>query len=389
MQNLDVTYFAKTNFRSQNKPFGIKQADRLFHTYIIGRTGTGKSTLLKTKIMQDIHHGRGCTLIDPHGDLVQSIKDMVPAHRKEDVLYFDVTDPALPFGYNPFRKIAYERRPLLTAGIISAFKHLFADAWGARIEHILRYSILTLLDQPQASFSSLMYLLTDKSFRKSTEQYIISPEVKNFIQKELPRYREDALAPVLNKVGTFLAYPNIKRILVENTEQLSLRSLIDTNKIFLLNLSKGVVGEDVAHIIGSVMITSLALAAFSRANISENERIPHYIYIDEFQNFTGSDFASMLSELRKFKVGLVMVHQFLDQLQPETRNAVLGNVGSLISFRLGARDAPFIAKEFYPEFEAIDLMNLPNYHIYLKLMVDGRVSRGFSAMTTLARSGGI
>jgi len=381
MKNHDITYFAKTNFRNQNTPFGIKQADRLFHTYVIGRTGTGKTTLLKTKIMQDIQQGRGCTLVDPHGDLVQSIKDNIPDHRKKDVLYFDVTDPTISFGYNPFRRIAYERRPLLTAGIVSVFKHLFQDAWGARIEHILRYSILALLDQPQADFTSLLYLLTNRTFRKSTEQHIISPEVKNFIQKELPRYREDALAPVLNKVGTFLAYPNIKRILVENTDQLSLRSLIDTKKIFLLNLSKGIVGEDVAHIIGSIMITSLALAAFSRANILEEQRIPHYIYIDEFQNFTGSDFASMLSELRKFKIGLVMAHQFLDQLQPDTRNAVLGNVGTLVSFRIGARDAPFIAKEFYPDFEAIDLINLPNYHIYLKLMIEGRVSRGFSGNT--------
>lgn len=384
MLDPDITYFAKTNFRNQQQLFGIRQADRFFHTYIIGRTGTGKTTLLNTKIMQDIQHGRGCTFIDPHGDLVQRIYENIPAHRKQDVIYFDVTDPHIVWGYNPFRRIAYERRPLLTAGLVSVFKHLFKDAWGARLEHILRYSILALLDQKEGSFSSLLYLLTDKVYRKSLIPNIISDEVKNFVQKELPRYRDDALAPVLNKVGTFLAYPNIKRILVENPQQISLRKVLDERKIFLVNLSKGIIGEDVAHIIGSVMITALSLAAFSRANIEEEERVAHFVYIDEFQNFTGSDFAAMLSELRKFKVGLIMAHQFLDQLQPDTRNAVIGNIGTLITFRLGQKDAPHIARELYPQFDTIDLLNLPNYDIYLKMMIEGRVSGAFSATTIKA-----
>lgn len=381
MLNPDITYFARTNFRNQNKLFGIRQNDRFFHFYVIGRTGTGKSTLLHTKIMQDIRHGRGCTLIDPHGDLVKKVLESVPPERKEDVIYFDVRNPKLNIGYNPFRKIHYEKRSLLTAGIISVFKHLFADAWGARIEHILRYCILALLDQPQADFTSLLYLLTDKNYRKSIVPNIISPEVKNFITKELPRYREDALAPVLNKVGTFLAYPSIKRILVENENQLSLRNVIDDNKILLVNLSKGMIGEDVAHIIGSILISSLALATFSRANIPEEERVPHFIYIDEFQHFTGSDFVAMLSELRKYKVGLILVHQFLDQLEPSIRNAILGNIGTVVSFRLGAKDAPFVAKEFYPTFSQDDLMNLPNYQIYLKMMIESKIGRGFSAKT--------
>lgn len=382
MPNPDITYFARTNFRNQNQLFGIYQNDRFFHTYIIGRTGTGKSTLLQTKIMQDIRHGRGCTLVDPHGDLVQRVYDAIPENRKDDVIYFDVTDPNIEWGYNPFRRIAYNKRPLLTAGMISMFKHLFADAWGARIEHILRYSILTLLDQPRANLSSLLYLLTDKYFRKTMIQHIVSPEVRNFILRELPRYSPDALAPVLNKVGTFLAYPNIRKILIENTKQISFRKVMDGNKIFLMNLSKGVVGEDVSHIIGSTMITTLSLAAFSRANIPEETRVPHFVYIDEFQNFTGSDFASMLSELRKFKVGLVIAHQYLDQLDVDVRNSIMGNVGTLISFRLGARDALFVSKEFYPKFHVEDLMNLANYSIYLKMMVGGRVRKPFSGKTS-------
>lgn len=332
--------------------------------------------------MQDIRHGRGCTLVDPHGDLVQRVYDAIPENRKDDVIYFDVTDPNIEWGYNPFRRIAYNKRPLLTAGMISMFKHLFADAWGARIEHILRYSILTLLDQPRANLSSLLYLLTDKYFRKTMIQHIVSPEVRNFILRELPRYSPDALAPVLNKVGTFLAYPNIRKILIENTKQISFRKVMDGNKIFLMNLSKGVVGEDVSHIIGSTMITTLSLAAFSRANIPEETRVPHFVYIDEFQNFTGSDFASMLSELRKFKVGLVIAHQYLDQLDVDVRNSIMGNVGTLISFRLGARDALFVSKEFYPKFHVEDLMNLANYSIYLKMMVGGRVRKPFSGKTS-------
>lgn len=385
MPNSNITYFAKTNFRNQEKPFGIKQNDRLAHMYVIGRTGVGKSTLLHTMMVQDMMHGRGFSLIDPHGDLVQKVMEYLPEHRKKDVIYFDATDPDIRYGYNPFRKVSKERRPLQAAGILSVFKHLFSkdNGWGGKIEHVLRYSILAVLDQPTANFTCLTNLLTDKYYRKRTEGFIRSPDVLSFVKRELPYYRLDSLMPVLNKVGTFAAYPQIKKILVENEAQLSMRRIMDENKILLMNLSKGVLGTDVSHILGSVMISALNLAAFSRADTSEEERIPHYIFADEFQNYTsGSDLPSMLSELRKFKIGMVMAHQYINQLSKQVSDAVFGNVGTLISFRVGSRDAPFLAKEFYPVFSQEDLVNLPNYQIYLKLMIDGKVGRGFSGRTT-------
>lgn len=386
MTNPDISYFAKTNFRNEGVPFGIYQKDRLAHIYIIGRTGVGKSTLLHTLMVQDIIHSRGFSLIDPHGDLYQKVCEHIQKERKDDVIYFDATNPHIPHGYNPFRKARTDKRPLQAAGILSVFKHLFSkdNGWGGRIEHILRYSILALLDQPKADFNSLLFLLTDRTFRKSTEQHIQSPQVLNFIRKELPRYRPESLASVLNKIGAFLAYPQIKRILIENKEQLSMRRIMDGNKILLMNLSKGVLGMDVSHILGSVMLSALNLAAFSRADISEDERIPHHIFADEFQSYTsGSDLPGMLSELRKFKIGMVMAHQYINQLTKEVSNAVFGNVGTLIVFRVGSNDAPFLAREFYPIFGMEDLMNLPNYSVCLKLMVEGKVGKPFSAKSSV------
>jgi len=383
MQNPDVTFFAESNFRNSKKPVGIYQADRLYHTYIIGKTGTGKTTMLRNMIQQDIRHLRGMTLLDPHGDLVESVYKSIPEHQKDNVIYINATDPNQPYGYNPIRRVAQDKRPLLAAGILSVFEHLFKDAWGSRIEHILRYVILTLLDQPQASFRDIPKILNDKIYRKQCQRNIISPDVLNFWKKEFYRYRDDALAPILSKTGAFLSYPTIKQIFVEPPKvSLSLRKVMDEGKILLVNLSKGIIGEDAARIIGSLFITSLGLAAFSRANVLESERKQFMIYIDEFQNFSGGNsMDTLLSELRKYKVGLVMAHQYIDQLDGDIRNAILGNIGTLISFRIGARDAPFIAKEMYPEFDTMDLTNLPNYHIYLKLMIDGRVSGAFSGMT--------
>ena len=383
MNNPNITYFAESNWRNCKTAIGIYQADRLNHTYIIGKTGTGKTTLLRNKIMQDINNNRGMALLDPHGDLVESVYQSIPAHQRDRVIYINATDSNQPYGYNPIRRVAEDKRPLLAAGILSVFEHLFKDAWGSRIEHILRYVILTLLDQPKASFRDIPRILNDKIYRKQCQRYIKSPDVLNFWKKEFYRYRDDALAPILSKTGAFLSYPTVKQIFVEPPkESLSFRKVMDEGKVLLVNLSKGIIGEDAARIIGSLLITSLGLAAFSRANIPESERRQFMIYIDEFQNFSGGNsMDTLLSELRKYKVGLVIAHQYMDQLDTEIRNAILGNVGTLVSFRLGPRDAGFVAKEFAGDFEAVDLVKLPNYCVLLKLMVGGRVSAGFSGRT--------
>lgn len=380
-QSEDILYFAKTNYRFEGVPFGIRQADRLLHTYIIGKTGTGKTTLLETKTRQDIEHGRGLCLIDPHGDLVSRIKSSIPEHRKADVVYLDITDPTQPWGYNPITRVSYEKRALVASSILETLKKLWSSAWGVKLEHLLRFTLLALLDLPTSDISDIPKMLYDKEFRATTIKHVQNKEVVQFWKKEFPRYSYFDILPVLNKVGSMLAYPTIKRVLIENTQRLSLRKLMDEQKILLVNLSKGSIGEDVAHILGAVLLTSISSAAFSRVDIDEEKRIPFFVYLDEFQNFTTLSLVNMLSELRKYKVGMILAHQYLDQLDPDIKRAVLGNVGTHISFRIDAFDATLMAMKMTPDFEVVDFINLPNHHIYLTLMIEGRPSKPFSATT--------
>jgi len=377
----DITYFARINYRSITKRFGIRQADRLLHTYIIGKTGTGKTTLLETKIRQDVERGRGLCLIDPHGDLVTRIRNTIPPHRQADVVYLDITDVNQPWGYNPLTRVSYEKRALVASSILETLKKLWSSAWGVKLEHLLRFTLLALLDQPKSDVSDIPKMLYDKSFRAEALKRVQNPEVSQFWKKEFPRYSYYDILPVLNKVGGLLAYPTIKRVLIENTQRLSLRKVMDEQKILLVNLAKGEVGEDVAHILGAVLLTSISSAAFSRVNVLERDRIPFYVYLDEFQNFTTLSLVNMLSELRKYKVGMILAHQYLDQLEDDIKRAVLGNVGTHISFRIDAFDATLMAMKMHPEFELVDFINLPNHHIYLSLMIDGRPSKPFSAVT--------
>jgi type IV secretory pathway TraG/TraD family ATPase VirD4 len=380
----EITYFAKTDFRNEQKAFGIKQADRLMHTYIIGKTGTGKSTLLRTMILQDITAGRGVCLVDPHGDLVQSVRNAVPYTRTEDVLYLDVTDPKLTIKYNPFKRVSIEKRSLVASGIMDVFKKLWADAWGVKLEHILRYAILTLLDQPQATIADIPKLLLDRSFRNAALPAITNENVKAFWVKEFNGYTKYDLLPVLNKVGGMLAHPAIKRVLIDNPNEISLRKIMDEKKILLVNLSKGYVGEDVAHILGALLVSSLSAAAFSRVDVEEEIRVPYMVYMDEFHNFTTLSLTGMFSELRKFKVGMILAHQYMHQLDDEIKHAILGNIGTLISFRVGTEDAKHLIKEMHPVFNLEDFINLPNNYIYLKLMIGGTPSPPFSAVTYLS-----
>lgn len=380
-----VSYFARTNSRELTRTFGIKQRDRLSHVYVIGKTGTGKTTLLETLIRQDIEAGRGCALLDPHGDLVERVAASVPEKRQDDLVYLNVPDPKLPYGYNPLASVSAPLRPLIASGLLEVFKKMWDDSWGVRMEHILRNALLALLDQPAATLPDILLIITDRSYRARALREIKNAQVLKFWKGEFPkysyRYQADGIAPIQNKVGAFLADPKLHRILTRPDGQLRLRSIMDEGKVLLVNLAKGKIGEDSAGLLGGLLVTSLGLAAFSRANIAEPERRPFYIFADEFQNFTTLSLANMLSELRKFGVGATLAHQYLQQIDPDIRHAVLGNAGTLISFRLGAKDAAFVAREFEPVFDRIDLLSLPNHDICLKLMIDGTPSKPFSATT--------
>lgn len=379
--NKDITYFAKVGWRGDGRLFGIKQADKLLHTHIIGKTGTGKSTLIETMIKQDIQAGRGCCLVDPHGDLVEKVVKSIPENRKDDLIYFNIPDASLKLKYNPFRKVSYEKRSLVASGILDVFSKLWDSAWGVKLEHILRHAILTLLDQPKATIADIVEILLNKDFRIEAMKHVKSESVKKFWKREFKEYHKYDLLPVLNKIGGMLVHPVIKRVLIDNPDEVSLRKAMDEKKIVLVNLSKGHVGADVSHILGALFITSIASASFSRVDTEEDKRIPFMVYVDEFHNFTTLSLIGMFSELRKFKVGMTMAHQYMAQLDPDIKSAVLGNVGTIISFRIGTEDAMLMAKEMYPEFDVEDFINLPNYKIYLKLMIDGRPSRPFSGFT--------
>ena len=382
----DVSLFAQTNARSSRLAFGIRQADRLSHIYVIGTTGTGKTTLLETLIRQDIEAGRGFALIDPHGDLVERIAATIPAHRASETIYLNVPDPAQPFGYNPLLHVSPGLRPLVASGLIDVFKKMWADAWGVRMEHILRNALLALLDQPKAALPDILSMLNNKAFRTGVLAHVENDQVKSFWRDEFPKYsfrnQADGIAPIQNKVGAFLADPKLRRILVpESGGGLRLREVMDRGQVLLVNLSMGKIGTDSAALLGALIVTSLGSAAFSRAHQDEAARRPFFLYVDEFQSFTTLALANMLSELRKFGVGMVLAHQYLQQLDPAISHAVFGNAATLISFRLGAYDAGLIAKEFEPVFEPVDLLSLPNHHIALKLMIDGMPSKPFSATT--------
>jgi len=380
-----ITYFAQTNFRNEAKPFGIKKADRRSHMYVIGKTGTGKSTLLETLIRQDIVNGEGLALLDPHGDLVEKVLRAVPDKNKGDLIYFNVPDN--PLGFNPLEKVAPEKRTLAAAGLLDAFKKIWADSWGPRLEHILRNAFLALLDQPEATLTDVLRLLDDLTFRREICSRVYNSQVRDFWLREYENYpirlRAEAIAPIQNKVGAFLTDPVLNRILTQKRSDFDLRHVMDEGKILLVNLAKGKIGADASSLLGALLVTKIGLAGLSRADVPEETRRDFYLYLDEFQNLATLSLANMLSELRKYRVNMVLSHQYLSQLDPQVKDAILGNTGTIISFRLGLTDAEMLAGEFYPFFSARDLINLPNYHIYLRLMIDGVVSQPFSAGTLL------
>lgn len=380
-----VTYFARANFRQSLRTFGIKRADRRAHMYLLGKTGTGKSSLMEAMMRDDLRSGCGFTLLDPHGDLVKKVRSSIPGELSDQVIYFDAADPKQPYGFNPLAGISSERRPLACSGLIQVFRHLWSDSWGPRLEYILRNTLLSLLDYQEATLSDILLMLSDKGFRRKVLPFITNKQTREFWVTEYDKYPErfriEAIAPIQNKVGAFLSHPLLQRILTNPQQPLNLRRIMDEGKILLVNLAKGSIGDDTSNLLGSLLISRFDLAALSRANISEIERRDYTLYLDEFHNFTTQTLIFMLSELRKYRLSLVLAHQYLSQLEPNIRDAILGNAGTVIVFRIGANDAETIAMEFAPEFKITDFTNLPNYHVYLKLMIDGKISRPFSAVT--------
>ena len=371
--NPKISYFARVDYRNQNDLFGIYQHDRMMGMYLLGKTGSGKTNLMKTLLYQDIVHGRGFCLFDINGDLLKQILTIIPHHRKQDVVLLDATNPNINLGYNPLKRVSYEKRALIASSILETFQKMWGQqSWGLKLEYILRNVLLTLLDQPKASFDDIPRLLLDSQFQQQCLPNIVSSHVKRFWRMEFPKYSKTDMLPVLNKVGSFLSIPMVHRILVKNQEQISLRQIMDHKKIFLINLSKGSLGTDGAYLLASLLLTSLSSAGFSRINIDEQQRIPFFIYLDEFQNYTTASLSTMFSELRKFKIGFVLAHQYLHQLDVNIRNAVLGNIGTIICFKLGQADAKYMAQEFHPIFQTSDFTNLEHFHIYLKLLINGR-----------------
>lgn len=385
MEADQTTRFARVDFRNDKRVFGIKDEDRFSHVYVIGKTGTGKSTLIETMAVQDLERGNGFALIDPHGDLVARVAAHISASHRDRVVYLDATDPNQPYGYNPLRHVSEDRIALAASGMMDVFRKMWPDAWGVRMEHILRNVLMALLEQPDATLHDVLRVLSDGEFRRRIAHSLRNDSVRTFLLKEFERfsfgYRADGTAPIQNKVGAFLADPLLDRILTAPERDLHIRRIMDEGQVLLVNLAKGHIGEDSSSLLGGLLVTTIGLAAFSRADTPAAERRDFFVYIDEFQSFTTLALANMLSELRKYRVGFTVAHQYLNQLEPDVRHAVLGNAGSIISFRVGVEDAPYLVREFNERFAEADLLQLPNYRIYLKLMIDGAPSIPFSAVT--------
>ncbi len=387
--NRDITYFAKTNFRSTDDIFGIKRKDRRQHMYVLGKSGTGKSVLLSNLIVQNIQNGEGVCVVDPHGELVEEILHLIPDHRVKDVIYFNPADTDFHIGFNVIQLDDPKYKHLVASGLMGIFTKIWANAWSSRMEYILNNAILALLDTPGTTLLGIPRLLVDKDYRQMVIGNLKDPVVKAFWVHEYEQWRDqfrnEAIAPIQNKVGQFLSTSIIRNVVGQPKSTIDIFKIMNEGKIFLVNVSKGRIGEDNSALLGGMIITKIQLAAMERVRIPEEDRKDFYLYVDEFQNFATDSFANILSEARKYRLNLTVAHQYTAQLEnkdgSKVRDAVFGNVGTMIIFRVGADDADFLEKEFEPEFMAQDLVNLPNYHIYLKLMIDGVTSRPFSAIT--------
>lgn len=390
----EINFFAKTNYRNREVPFGIKADDRRRHMYIIGKTGMGKTTMMENMVIQDIRNGHGVCFIDPHGDSVAKILDYIPSNRVNDVVYFNPADIEHPIAFNILETVDSKYKHLVASGLMGVFTKIWANLWSARMEYILNNTILALLDSPGNTMMGIARMYIDKKYRKRIVDNIKDPMVKAFWVDEFAqyseKYRTEAIAPIQNKVGQFLSSGIIRNIVGQPRSTIDLRSIMDNQKILLMDLSKGKVGEDNSALLGAMVITKLQLAALSRVDIPEHDRKDFFLYVDEFQNFVTESFATILSEARKYRLNLTIGHQYIGQLAPDrnntkVRDAVFGNVGTMVCFRVGAADAEFLETEFDPTFTPNDIVNLPKYNIILRLMINGVASDPFSAITMPVR----
>ena len=389
MEKNEINFFAKTDFRDQEQVFGIKRDDRRRHMYVIGKTGMGKSNLLENMAIQDIKNGEGVCVVDPHGEFADKMMEAIPSARINDVIYFNPADKEFPLAFNILEAVEEDKKNLVASGMMGVFKKIWPDVWSPRMEYILNNAILALLDYPGSTMLGVNRMMSDKNFRKRVYPKIKDPVVKSFWLNEFDkwddRFRKEAVAAIQNKVGQFLSSAMIRHIVGQPKSTIDMRKIMDERKILIVNLSKGRIGEDVMRLLGGMIITKIQLAAMGRVDIPENQRKDFYLYVDEFQNFATESFANILSEARKYRLNLILAHQYINQLifdgNTRVRDAIFGNIGTLVSFRVGAEDAEILEKEFDPVFLMNDLINLSKYHIYLKLMIDGIAGDAFSAAT--------
>ncbi len=382
----DLSLLGSTTFRQGNTKFGIKRSDRKRHLYVVGKSGVGKSFLLELLTLSDIYQNQGFAVVDPHGDFAQNVMKFIPESRMNDVVYFNPADTEFPVGFNPMEVPDENRRNNVASEIVGVLKKMFGDSWGPRLEHILRFTLLALLESPDSTMLGITRMLTDKAYRKKVIDNVTDPVVKAFWVNEFASWNEkfasEAVAPVLNKVGAFTANPLVRNVLGQTKSSFNIRTMMDEGKILIVDLSRGKIGEDNAGILGALLITKIQLEAMSRADIADIEnRRPFYLYVDEFQNFATESFAVILSEARKYGLFLTVANQYVAQMVDEVRDAVFGNVGSMITFRVGADDATYLAKYFEPVFEPVDLVNLGIQNIYVTMSIDGETSLSFSART--------
>lgn len=364
-------------------PFGISRADRRQHVYCIGQTGAGKTTLLRNLILQDIEAGRGVAVIDPHGDLAHDLLDHIPRSRTDDLVYFNPADLENPVGFNLLERVPEDRRPLVASSVVSVFKSIWRDSWGPRLEYILYNAVAALLDCENASLLGLQRIFVDELYRLWVVKQVKDPLVRSFWENEFARYDkrflQEAVAPIQNKVGQLLTSSTIRNILGQVRSKIDLRFMMDDRRILIANLSKGKLGEDKANLLGAMLVSKFQLAAMSRADTSESNREDFHLYIDEFQNFSTDAFVSILSEARKYRLCLTLSHQYMDQLREEIRDAVLGNAGTIITFRIGNRDAQILEPEL--TFSARHLSNLANRQVCVKLLDAGDYGEPFVGKT--------
>ncbi len=381
----DISLFGVTNFRGDNTVFGAHRVDRGRHIYILGQTGTGKSGALELLTLSDIYYDQGFAVIDPHGDYAQHVLSFIPPRRVDDVVYFNPADTAYPIGFNPLEINDPSLKGHISSELVGVLKRLFSESWGPRLEYILRYTLLALLDYPNSTMLDITRMLTDKKFRENVISYVDDPVVRNFWVKEFAawndKFANEAVAPVLNKVGAFTANPMVRNIIGQPKSTFNIRSIMDQGKILIVNLSRGLMGEDNAGILGAMMVTRIQLAAMGRADMPQEQRKPFYLYVDEFQNFATDSFATILSEARKYGLNLTIANQYISQMEEPTRNAVFGNVGTILTFRISPDDAPFLEKYFTPQFEAADLIQQHSRFFVITMMIKDEKAPAFSAKT--------